>query len=71
MASPGRQMFYTSHHDFLFDSLQTKCTESPAIVVEKPQNEAVNRKSGGRRDTRVSVSSQVRDLFTLTRGGEA
>ncbi|XP_027131334.1 kinesin-like protein KIF20B isoform X3 [Larimichthys crocea] len=37
---------------------QTKCTESPAIVVEKPQNEAVNRKSGGRRDTRVSVSSQ-------------
>ncbi|GAA6235615.1 kinesin-like protein KIF20B [Lates japonicus] len=37
---------------------QIKSNESPATLVEKPQSETINRKSGGRRDTRASVSSQ-------------
>ncbi|XP_054456474.1 kinesin-like protein KIF20B isoform X2 [Anoplopoma fimbria] len=37
---------------------QIKSNESPATLVGKPQCETINRKSGGRRDTRASVSSQ-------------
>ncbi|XP_070697167.1 kinesin-like protein KIF20B [Pempheris klunzingeri] len=37
---------------------QTEVNESPATLVEMSQIETINRKSGGRRDTRVSVSSQ-------------
>ncbi|XP_031171869.2 kinesin-like protein KIF20B isoform X2 [Sander lucioperca] len=37
---------------------QTKGNVSPATLVGNPQSETVNRKSGGRRDTRASVSSQ-------------
>ncbi|KAK5854385.1 hypothetical protein PBY51_015459 [Eleginops maclovinus] len=36
----------------------TGSTESPATLVGKPQSDGIKRKSGGRRDTRVSVSSQ-------------
>ncbi|XP_044070074.1 kinesin-like protein KIF20B isoform X2 [Siniperca chuatsi] len=38
--------------------MQTKSSDSPATLVGKPQCETINRKSGGRRDTRASVSSQ-------------
>ncbi|XP_023258271.1 kinesin-like protein KIF20B, partial [Seriola lalandi dorsalis] len=37
---------------------QTRSNRSPATPGEKPQSETLNRKSGGRRDTRASVSSQ-------------
>ncbi|XP_049455824.1 kinesin-like protein KIF20B isoform X1 [Epinephelus fuscoguttatus] len=37
---------------------QTKSNESPATLVGKPQSDTIKRKSGGRRDTRASVSSQ-------------
>ncbi|XP_074503155.1 kinesin-like protein KIF20B isoform X2 [Sebastes fasciatus] len=37
---------------------QTKSNESPATLVGKTQCESINKKSGGRRDTRASVSSQ-------------
>ncbi|XP_031733804.1 kinesin-like protein KIF20B [Anarrhichthys ocellatus] len=37
---------------------QIKSNVSPAMLVGKPQCETINRKSGGRRDTRASVSSQ-------------
>ncbi|XP_032397384.1 kinesin-like protein KIF20B isoform X2 [Etheostoma spectabile] len=37
---------------------QTKGNVSPATLVGNPQSETINRKSGGRRDTRASVSSQ-------------
>ncbi|XP_070772238.1 kinesin-like protein KIF20B [Enoplosus armatus] len=37
---------------------QTKRNESPATVVGKPQSETIDRKSGGRRNTRASVGSQ-------------
>ncbi|XP_078129044.1 kinesin-like protein KIF20B isoform X2 [Sander vitreus] len=37
---------------------QTKGNTSPATLVGNPQSETINRKSGGRRDTRASVSSQ-------------
>ncbi|XP_039995193.1 kinesin-like protein KIF20B isoform X2 [Xiphias gladius] len=37
---------------------QTKSNESPATLVGKPQSETIIRNSGGRRDTRASVSSQ-------------
>ncbi|KAA8583473.1 hypothetical protein FQN60_014681, partial [Etheostoma spectabile] len=36
----------------------TKGNVSPATLVGNPQSETINRKSGGRRDTRASVSSQ-------------
>ncbi|KAK9541299.1 hypothetical protein VZT92_001355 [Zoarces viviparus] len=37
---------------------QIKSNVSPATLVGKPQCETINRKSGGRRDARASVSSQ-------------
>ncbi|TDH01613.1 hypothetical protein EPR50_G00182040 [Perca flavescens] len=37
---------------------QTKGNASPATLVGNPQSETINRKSGGRRDNRASVSSQ-------------
>ncbi|XP_045921132.1 kinesin-like protein KIF20B isoform X2 [Micropterus dolomieu] len=37
---------------------QTKSNESPATLAAKPQSKTINRKSGRRRDTRASVSSQ-------------
>ncbi|XP_056251669.1 kinesin-like protein KIF20B [Seriola aureovittata] len=37
---------------------QTRSNRSPATPGEKPQSETLSRKSGGRRDTRASVSSQ-------------
>ncbi|XP_078129045.1 kinesin-like protein KIF20B isoform X3 [Sander vitreus] len=37
---------------------ETKGNTSPATLVGNPQSETINRKSGGRRDTRASVSSQ-------------
>ncbi|XP_039640640.1 kinesin-like protein KIF20B [Perca fluviatilis] len=37
---------------------QTKSNASPATLVGNPQSETINRKSGGRRETRASVSSQ-------------
>ncbi|XP_034753994.1 kinesin-like protein KIF20B isoform X2 [Etheostoma cragini] len=37
---------------------QTKGNVSPVPLVGNPQSETINRKSGGRRDTRASVSSQ-------------
>ncbi|XP_073337533.1 kinesin-like protein KIF20B isoform X2 [Pagrus major] len=40
------------------EDTQTKSNESPATVVEKPQSDAINRRSGRGRDTRASVSSQ-------------
>ncbi|XP_060896374.1 kinesin-like protein KIF20B isoform X1 [Labrus mixtus] len=36
----------------------TQSNECPATLVGKPESETINRKSGGRRDTRASVSSQ-------------
>uniref|UniRef100_A0A3Q3E857 Kinesin family member 20Ba n=2 Tax=Labrus bergylta TaxID=56723 RepID=A0A3Q3E857_9LABR len=36
----------------------TQSNECPATLVKKPESETINRKSGGRRDTRASVSSQ-------------
>ncbi|KAM3605690.1 uncharacterized protein V6R79_003069 [Siganus canaliculatus] len=42
---------------------QTKSNESPATLAGKPQTETINRKSGGRRDTRASVSSQSSSGF--------
>ncbi|KAM6996878.1 kinesin-like protein KIF20B isoform 2-T2 [Tautogolabrus adspersus] len=36
----------------------TQSNECPATLVGKPESEIINRKSGGRRDTRASVSSQ-------------
>ncbi|KAF3841664.1 hypothetical protein F7725_023615 [Dissostichus mawsoni] len=43
------------------EETQTKTTESesPATLVGKPQSEGIKRKSGGRRDKRLSVSSQI------------
>nr|XP_046257693.1 kinesin-like protein KIF20B isoform X2 [Scatophagus argus] len=37
---------------------QTDSSESPAVLDGKPKSETVNRKSGGKMDTRASVSSQ-------------
>uniref|UniRef100_A0A3B4TKT5 Kinesin family member 20Ba n=1 Tax=Seriola dumerili TaxID=41447 RepID=A0A3B4TKT5_SERDU len=37
---------------------QTRSSRSPATPGEKPQSETLSRKSGGRMDTRASVSSQ-------------
>ncbi|XP_059215489.1 kinesin-like protein KIF20B [Centropristis striata] len=37
---------------------QNKSNVSPATLVGKPQSETINRKAGGLRDTRASVSSQ-------------
>ncbi|XP_071061714.1 kinesin-like protein KIF20B [Pseudochaenichthys georgianus] len=38
--------------------IKTTESESPATLVGKPQSEGIKRKSGGRRDNRLSVSSQ-------------
>ncbi|XP_026165629.1 kinesin-like protein KIF20B [Mastacembelus armatus] len=37
---------------------QTKSMESPATLDGKPPSETINKRSGGQRDTRASVSSQ-------------
>lgn len=38
---------------------QVSVKESFATPVEKQENETIKRKSGGRRDTRASIISQV------------